>query len=284
MSSSPSPLPLIIAGPCLAESRQLLSEAADFLQGLSRELGFTFVFKSSFDKANRTSISSTRGPGIEQGCSWLGEIKTLFACPILTDVHESWQVGPAAEVCDYLQIPAFLCRQTDLLIAATKTGRQINVKKGQFLAPGAAQFIVNKIREVSTAEGLPFAGSLTERGSSFGYGDLVVDMRSLAIMSRFGAPVLFDITHSTQQPPTGDAGGISGAHRQYAPLLARAAAATGYVDGFYLEVHPQPSAAQSDAAAQLSFKQAEILLRQVLPLWKEGKRALSTDSLFESTE
>jgi 2-dehydro-3-deoxyphosphooctonate aldolase (KDO 8-P synthase) len=154
------------------------------------------------------------------------------------------------------------------------------VKKGQFLAPGAAQYILSKAREVCTAEGLPFATSLTERGSSFGYGDLVVDMRSLAIMASFGAPVLFDVTHSTQQPPTGDKGGVSGAHRHYAPLLARAAASTGYVDGFYLEVHPSPTKAKSDAAAQLNFKQAEVLLRQVLPFWQEGQRIKNEDALF----
>jgi 2-dehydro-3-deoxyphosphooctonate aldolase (KDO 8-P synthase) len=271
--------PLIIAGPCLAESYELLKETAEFLVGLSRSLGFELVFKASFDKANRTSIYSTRGPGLVQGCAWLGQIKETYACRIITDVHETCQVGPAAAVCDSLQIPAFLCRQTDLLIEAVRSGRQVNIKKGQFMAPAAAKFILDKVREVAAQENIPFNAALTERGSCFGYGDLVVDMRSLAIMADFGAPVIFDITHSTQQPPAGDKG-VSGANRQFAPILARAAAATGCLAGFFLEVHPRPHQAKSDAQAQLSFSQAEVLLRQLLPLWRQGLELRKEDGVF----
>jgi 2-dehydro-3-deoxyphosphooctonate aldolase (KDO 8-P synthase) len=271
--------PLIIAGPCLAESFELLDEAAAFLNGLASSLRFQLVFKASFDKANRTSIKSTRGPGLVQGCDWLGQIKEKYSCRVITDVHETSQVGAAAEVCDSLQIPAFLCRQTDLLVAAVQTGRQVNIKKGQFMAPGAAKFVLSKVREVCEQENLTFSASLTERGSSFGYGDLVVDMRSLAIMAEFGAPIIFDITHSTQQPPTG-AVGISGADRRFAPVLARAAAATGYLSGFFMEVHPRPMHAKSDAQAQLNFAQAEALLQQLIPLWQQSAAFAAHDGIF----
>jgi 2-dehydro-3-deoxyphosphooctonate aldolase (KDO 8-P synthase) len=274
--------PTIIAGPCMAESLEILTATADFLVPLAKKLDFDLVFKASFDKANRTSINSYRGPGMEQTMSWFTEIKKKHQCKIITDIHAPAEAAQAAEVCDVLQIPAFLCRQTDLIVAAAKTGKMINIKKGQFMSPAAMSHIVEKVRATTAAEGLKFNAALTERGASFGYGDLVVDMRSLAIMAEAGVPVFFDITHSTQQPAAGSTRSTSGALREFAPLLARSAAASGYVSGFFLETHPDPSAAKSDADAQLNFKQAEKLLEQIIPLMTQANKFAKNDDLFKN--
>ncbi|MBP6218962.1 MAG: 3-deoxy-8-phosphooctulonate synthase [Oligoflexales bacterium] len=270
----------VIAGPCVAESYELLDETADVLSSLSRELGFQLIFKASFDKANRSAFNSYRGPGLEQGLEWLQKIKKKFSCPILTDVHESSQVGAVAKVCDVIQIPAFLCRQTDLLIEALKTGCFVNIKKGQFMAPSAMRHIAKKAKTFCEEEGTSCKIALTERGFSFGYGDLVVDMRSFPTLAQEGVPVFFDITHSTQRPPANDAQTLSKADRRQAPILARSATATGYLDGYFMEVHPKPSAAKSDAEAQLDFHQAKALLSQLVPFWQEVKKMKDIDSSF----
>lgn len=276
--------PLVIAGPCVAESLEMLKRVALHLTELAGSLDFELVFKASFDKANRSAIDGYRGPGLETCKKWFAEIKHEFAVPILTDIHESWQAAEAAEVCDYLQIPAFLCRQTDLLVAAVKTGRFVNIKKGQFMAPQAMHHIVDKARCAAIQSGFPLKAALTERGASFGYGNLVVDMRSFQILAQAELPVLIDITHSTQLPPAGDSSGKasknSGAERRFAPLLARAATATGHVDGYFMEVHPDPANALSDAAGQLSLRQASLLLEQVVPFWRSCRGVASNDSDF----
>lgn len=273
--------PIIISGPCVAESKDLLFEVCDQMQGLSRKLNFEFVFKASFDKANRTSISSYRGPGWSTAANWFTDVKDRFGVSILTDVHEVVQVNKVAEVCDFLQIPAFLCRQTDLLIACVESGRSVNIKKGQFMAPESMQEIVNKAREVCASKNLPLKVMLTERGASFGYGNLVVDLRSFPIMAQTQVPVIFDITHSTQLPPSnqGDVK-TSGGQRRFAPVLARAAAVSGYVSGFFLEVHTDPASAKSDRATQLSLKQATDLLNQIIPLWRTSSKFHSIDNNF----
>ncbi len=274
--------PVVIAGPCMAESYELMETVCRHLQQLAIELDFQLVFKASFDKANRTSINSYRGPGLELACQWFAQLKDKFpGLQVLTDVHETQQVAPAAEVIDVLQIPAFLCRQTDLVVAAVKTGRAVNIKKGQFLAPENAQHIISKVLAAAKEENLTVDYALTERGTTFGYGNLVVDMRGLKVMSDMGAPVIFDITHSLQLPAAGGASGeISGGLRNFAPILARAATATGYLAGFFLEVHPEPVKAKSDAATQLSQPQAETLLRQLVPLWKNMRDSAAKDLEF----
>ncbi|MCX6128744.1 MAG: 3-deoxy-8-phosphooctulonate synthase [Proteobacteria bacterium] len=274
--------PIIIAGPCMAESYELLEAVVTPLVKLSHELDFQLVFKASFDKANRTSINSYRGPGLSQACKWFAQLKDRHpGLAVLTDVHETVQIAPAAEVIDVLQIPAFLCRQTDLIVAAVKSGRAVNVKKGQFLAPENAQHIMSKILAAAAEEGLKPNYALTERGTTFGYGNLVVDMRGLKVMADLGAPVIFDVTHSLQLPAAGGVQGeISGGLRAFAPVLARAAAATGCLDGFFIEVHPDPSQAKSDAATQLSIPQAEALLRQILPIWRNSRNFSKADALF----
>jgi 2-dehydro-3-deoxyphosphooctonate aldolase (KDO 8-P synthase) len=274
--------PVVIAGPCMAESYELLDAVCTQLVGLAKELDFQLAFKASFDKANRTSINSYRGPGLEQAVRWFSQLKDKFSgLKVLTDVHETAQVGPTAEVIDVLQIPAFLCRQTDLVVAAVKSGRAVNVKKGQFLAPENAQHIISKVLAAAEEDKLTVDFALTERGATFGYGNLVVDMRGLKVMSDLGAPVIFDITHSLQLPAAGGSSGeISGGLRGFAPVLARAATATGYLDGFFLEVHADPNKAKSDAATQLSQKQADVLLRQLLPLWREMRTATAQDGEF----
>lgn len=270
--------PTIVAGPCMAESYSLLEDVASPLLSLSKRLGFDLIFKSSFDKANRSSISSYRGPGLDTAMKWFADLRSKFGIRILTDVHETNQVLPAGAVCDVLQIPAFLCRQTDLIVAAVRTGRSVNIKKGQFMAPHAMSLIVEKVRSACHESELPVQLMLTERGTTFGYGDLVVDMRSLAVMADLGVPVLFDITHSTQQPSTG--GATSGALRQHAGVLARAAAGTGRIDGFFLEVHPEPRLAKSDADAQLSIRQAEQLIEATLPILSLGRTVAAADHVF----
>lgn len=244
--------PLLIAGPCVAESEDLCLHIARHLQALCAEIGFQFVFKASFDKANRTSGTSFRGAGMEAGLAILAAVKRETGAALTTDIHLPSQAGRVAEVVDLLQIPAFLCRQTDLLLAAAQTGKPVNVKKGQFMAPEDMAFAVEKIQ----AAGNPGA-VLTERGSSFGYHNLVVDMRALPIMRQF-APVLFDVTHSVQMP--GSEKGKSGGNREFAPFLAKAAAAAG-VDGFFIETHPDPGKALSDGPNMIPLDAMEEFLR-----------------------
>lgn len=237
-------------------------QTAETLNRLCYDLGITLYFKSSFDKANRTS-ASPRGVGMEEGLRILQEVKTQFGLPIVTDVHESHQCAPVAEVADVLQIPAFLSRQTDLLQAAAQTGRIVNVKKGQFMAPWDMGGAISKIEQVSTGAAADGRIWLTERGSSFGYGRLVVDMTSLVEMRRFGCPVVFDATHSVQQPSS--QAGITGGNREMVPYLMRAALAVG-VDGLFIETHPEPEKAISDAANQVRLSDMKKLLQQALEI------------------
>lgn len=246
---------LLIAGPCVIESLKQCLTLARRLKEIAGEAGLPFVFKASFDKANRSSIASYRGPGLERGLEILAAVKTREGVAILTDIHETSQAGPAAEVADILQIPAFLCRQTDLIQAAARTGRVVNLKKGQFMAPEDMRLAVEK---ATAAGGTKIV--LTERGTSFGYHNLVVDMRSLAILGRLGWPVVFDATHSVQLP--GGAGTHSGGQREFVPVLARAAAAVG-IDGLFVEVALNPATAKSDAANSLPVRELPRLLRVV---------------------
>jgi 2-dehydro-3-deoxyphosphooctonate aldolase (KDO 8-P synthase) len=272
--------PIVYAGPCMAESLELLHAVAEPLTKLAQELNFDLTFKSSFDKANRTSIDGYRGPGIEQAMKWFSEIKNKYKVGILTDIHETHHAAAVAPVVDVLQIPAFLCRQTDLLVAAVETGRMVNIKKGQFIAPGGMQNAVDKCRAAAAAKGIPLRVALTERGASFGYGNLVVDTRAFPIMAQTKVPIIFDITHSTQLPGAGADGKSSSGERQFAPTLARAATATGYLSGYFLEVHKNPNEAKSDKAAQLSIKQAELLLRQLIPMWHAARSYAEIDKHF----
>ena len=270
----------LIAGPCAIESRDMVMHTAETLKQVCDRLGIALYFKSSYDKANRTSMSD-RGVGMERGLAILQEVKSTFALPILTDVHESWQCAPVAEVADVLQIPAFLSRQTDLLVAAAKTGKIVNVKKGQFMAPWDMRGAIAKIEE-ARGERAPQNASvfgdptkamrllgdeagiwLTERGSSFGYGNLIVDMTSLVKMREYGYPVVFDATHSVQQPSS--QAGVTGGNREMVPHLIRAAVAVG-IDGLFLEVHPEPEKAISDAANQVRLSDAESILKQALAI------------------
>jgi 2-dehydro-3-deoxyphosphooctonate aldolase (KDO 8-P synthase) len=247
----------LIAGPCVIESEAHVRTKADALQRITADLGVGLIFKASYDKANRTSVKSFRGPGLKEGTRILGKLARETGLPVLTDVHEAGHCEVAAEAVDVLQIPAFLCRQTDLLVAAGKTGRAVNVKKGQFVAPWDMQHTVEKVR--STGNERVF---LTERGSSFGYNTLVVDYRSLPVM-RAMAPVVFDGTHSVQQPSA--ANGVSGGQPEFIPLLARAAVAAG-VDGLFLEVHDDPAHALSDGANALDLKLLGPLLEKLLAI------------------
>jgi 2-dehydro-3-deoxyphosphooctonate aldolase (KDO 8-P synthase) len=247
----------LIAGPCVIESEAHVRRMAEAIQRVTADLGMPYIFKASFDKANRTSVKSFRGPGLVEGTGILGRLAKDTGLPVLTDVHEPGQCQIAAEAVDVLQIPAFLCRQTDLLVAAGKTGRAVNVKKGQFVAPWDMTHPVEKVR--STGNERVF---LTERGASFGYNTLVVDYRSLPVMRRM-APVVFDGTHSVQQPSS--AGLVSGGQPEFIPLLARAAVAAG-VDGLFLEVHDDPAHAQSDGANALDLKLLKPLLERLLAI------------------
>jgi 2-dehydro-3-deoxyphosphooctonate aldolase (KDO 8-P synthase) len=249
----------VIAGPCVIESEELVVEMAHVLASMAERLGVPLVFKSSFDKANRSSLESYRGPGLAEGLRVLGIVKAETGLPVITDVHEPDQCGPAAEVCDVLQIPAFLCRQTDLVVAAARTGRAVNIKKGQFMAPDDMLKIVAKAR----ASGNPKV-TVTERGASFGYHNLVVDMRGFAMLHEDGIPVIYDVTHSLQLP---GGGAESGGLRRYAEPLARAAVAAG-ADGVFLEIHPDPEHARSDAAVQLDPERAERLLKSLIAVRK----------------
>lgn len=239
-------------------------QTAEVLNRLCYDLGITLYFKSSFDKANRTTASA-RGVGMDEGLRILQEVKEQLGLPILTDVHESWQCEPVAEVADVLQIPAFLSRQTDLLQAAASTGRIVNVKKGQFMAPWDMSGAIAKIEQVQPNAAHEGRIWLTERGSSFGYGRLVVDMTSLVEMRRFGCPVIFDATHSVQQPST--QAGVTGGNREMVPALMRAALAVG-VDGLFIETHPNPDLAISDAANQVRLSDMETLLKQAIEIDK----------------
>lgn len=251
----------LIAGPCAIESRDIVFQTAETLKNVCGELNLPLYFKSSFDKANRTSLSE-RGVGMEEGLRILQEVKEQFDLPILTDVHESWQCQPVAEVADVLQIPAFLSRQTDLLQAAARTGRIVNIKKGQFMAPWDLRGAVAKVRE-ATPEKVHNNIWLTERGNSFGYGRLVVDMTNLVAMRELGCPVIFDATHSVQQPSS--QAGITGGNREMVPYLMRAAIAVG-IDGLFLEVHPNPDEAISDAANQVRLADIKQILLQAVRL------------------
>jgi 2-dehydro-3-deoxyphosphooctonate aldolase (KDO 8-P synthase) len=265
----------LIAGPCVIESPELVFEVAERVRGITDRLGIRYVFKASFDKANRSSGGSFRGPGVEAGLAVLGEVKRRFGLPVLTDIHESQQAAPVAEVVDVLQIPAFLCRQTDLLLAAADavrgTDKTINVKKGQFLAPWDMAQVVTKLREAGV-ENL----WLTERGSSFGYNTLVVDYRSLPQLRALGCPVIFDATHSVQQP--GGRGTSSGGQREFVAPLARAAVAVG-VDGLFMEVHPDPERGLSDAPNMVPLHRLEPLLEQLMAIrapLETGAEAVTT--------
>jgi 2-dehydro-3-deoxyphosphooctonate aldolase (KDO 8-P synthase) len=252
----------VIAGPCVVESEARTLETAHILAAMAERLEIPLVFKASFDKANRSSIKSFRGPGMEEGLRVLRLVKEETGLPVLTDVHEPEQCGPAAEICDVLQIPAFLCRQTDLVVAAARTGRPVNIKKGQFMAPDDMRRIVDKARSAGNDR-----VTVTERGVSFGYHNLVVDMRSFAMMHDDGIAVIYDVTHSLQLP--GADGEESGGARRFAEPLARAAVAAG-ADGLFLEVHPDPDRALSDKAVQLDPERAEALLKSLAALRKAG--------------
>lgn len=243
---------LVIAGPCVMESLDLCRRVCEHAQIVCAKLGLPYVFKASFDKANRTSGTAFRGQGLDEGLRILQTIKDEFGVPVVTDIHEPAQAAPVAEVADILQIPAFLSRQTDLLLAAAATGKCVNVKKGQFLAPWDMKNVVDKMTDAGC-----FNLLLTERGASFGYNTLVVDMRSLPIMRGYGWPVIMDATHAVQQP--GGQGASSGGQREFIPTLARAAVAAG-VDGLFLEVHPDPERALSDAATMLPLSHLEDVL------------------------
>ncbi|MHB1701964.1 MAG: 3-deoxy-8-phosphooctulonate synthase [Acidobacteriaceae bacterium] len=254
----------LIAGPCVIESEAHALKMADALQRITADLRIPYIFKASYDKANRTSLASFRGPGLQEGCRILRAVAERTGLPVLADVHNAADCERVAEAVDVLQIPAFLCRQTDLLVAAAQTGRAVNVKKGQFVAPEDMRHAVNKIRE-SAPEGKKGSlarVSLTERGASFGYHNLVVDMRSLPIMREF-APVVFDGTHSVQMPSA--ANGVSGGQPQFIPVLTRAAVAAG-VDGLFLEVHDDPAHAKSDGANALRLDQLKPLLETLLAI------------------
>jgi 2-dehydro-3-deoxyphosphooctonate aldolase (KDO 8-P synthase) len=256
----------LIAGPCVIESEEHAIRMAEIIKGVTRALGFPFIFKASYDKANRTSIRSFRGPGIKEGLRILRKIKDEIQLPVLTDVHEVGDVAKAAEIVDVLQIPAFLCRQTDLVVAAALSGRAVNIKKGQFVSPWDMRHVVEKCREAGNTQVF-----LTERGTSFGYNNLVVDMRSLSIMRKF-APVVFDATHSVQLPSAqaderGPAVAVSGGQPEFIPVLARAAVAAG-VDGVFLEVHDNPRVAKSDGANALESTKLREVLKELLAVRK----------------
>lgn len=248
--------PIFITGPCVIESAELLDTIAAEIKRLSDLTGRTFYFKASFDKANRTSIHSFRGPGLERGLQMLADVREKYHLPLLTDIHESWQAKAAGEVVDVLQIPAFLCRQTDLLVEAARTGRTVNIKKAQFLSGEDMRYPVEKCREAGANEVW-----LTERGNSFGYNNLVVDFRNLPAMSQYADRVVMDCTHSVQRP--GGAGGKTGGDRQYVPMMALAAKAFG-AQGYFFETHPDPDHALSDGPNMLYLKDLEGVVKSLL--------------------
>lgn len=249
--------PVFIAGPCVIESQELLDCVAGELVRINRELDVDIIFKASFDKANRTSIHSFRGPGIENGLRMLNRVKQSFGLKILTDIHEAWQAEPVADVADVIQIPAFLCRQTDLLVAAARTGKTVNIKKAQFLSGRDMRYPVEKALEAGAKEVW-----LTERGNCFGYNNLVVDFRNIADMRQIVPTVIMDCTHSVQRPGAGD-GSMTGGDRKFVPAMALAAKAFG-AKGYFFEVHPTPDQALSDAANMLELRNLENLIRKLL--------------------
>ena len=250
--------PLFFAGPCVIESRKHSLAVARRIRNVAEKTGARIVFKSSFDKANRSSISSFRGPGLEEGLDILAEVKEKTGLPVISDIHAPDQAQRAARVLDVLQIPAFLCRQTDLLTAAAATGKPVNIKKGQFVSPADMRFAVEKCAASGNRRVM-----LCERGTTFGYNNLVVDFRAFPMMAELGVPVVYDVTHSMQLPGGGkETGGL----KRYAPVLARAAAATGFVDGFFLEIHDDPDHAKSDASTQLDVRTLERIVMQVTAL------------------
>lgn len=251
---------MLLAGPCAMESRETCFEVAEKMARLVEERPIDYVFKTSFDKANRTSISSFRGLGMEEGLKILQEVKDRYGHRIVTDIHEPWQADPAAQVADVIQIPAFLCRQTDLLVAAAKTGKTVNVKKAQFLAPWDMANVVEKLREAGASDII-----LCERGSSFGYNTFVVDMTSIPQMQRHGCPVIFDATHSVQKP--GGNGSSSGGSREMVPYLAKAAIAAG-ADGLFMEVHPDPDSALCDGPNMIALQDMECFVDDVLRVYE----------------
>jgi len=259
----------LIAGPCVIENESLVLETAHRIAEIARALNIPYIFKSSYDKANRTSLSSFRGPGITEGLAILKKVKDQVGVPVLTDVHSVEEAVQAGEAVDVLQIPAFLCRQTDLLVAAARTGRVVNVKKGQFLSPGDMANVVAKLEESGTRRIL-----LTERGSSFGYNNLVVDMRALPIMRTFGYPVVFDATHSVQLP--GGGGTKSSGQREFVAPLACAAAAAG-CDGFFMEVHPDPDHAPSDGPNMVPLHDLKRLLERLMRICQAAGKGAESD-------
>jgi len=268
----------LIAGPCVIESEQLQMDTAGTLQEMTRELGIHFIFKSSFDKANRSSGTSFRGPGLDQGLSILSKVRSSLQVPVLTDIHSEDQIEAVASVVDVLQTPAFLCRQTDFIHAVAQSGKPVNIKKGQFLAPGDMKNVIDKARAAAKAKGLPEDNFMAcERGVSFGYNNLVSDMRSLAIMRDTGAPVVFDATHSVQLP--GGQGTSSGGQREFVPVLARAAVAVG-VAGLFMETHPDPSKALSDGPNAVPLKHMRELLETLLVLDQCTKRQTYLEERF----
>ncbi len=260
--------PFLIAGPCVAEPGDVLPRTAERLARLADEQKIPVCFKASFDKANRARLGAQRGPGLEEGLRLLEQVRAATGLPILTDIHEAGQAAPAAEVADVLQIPAFLCRQTDLLVAAGRTGKPVNVKKGQWMQP---EGMAGSLEKVRGGGGRDLA--VTERGTFFGYGDLVVDMRNFVRLRELtGAPVVFDATHSVQRPGQGDAG-ASGGQREFIPALLAAAAVAG-ADGFFLETHPDPASALSDAATQWPLEQLPELIARTLGMWHQARDAV----------
>jgi len=252
----------LIAGPCVAESLELCLQVASAMADLCARLDVGFIFKASYDKANRSSAAGYRGPGLAQGLDWLGRVAKKIGAPVLSDIHEAAQAASAAAVLDCLQIPAFLCRQTDLLVAAARTGKPVNIKKGQFMAPWDMKQAVEKVRSAGNDQVL-----ITERGTSFGYNRLVTDFCGLAAMRPY-APVVFDATHSVQEP--GAMGTASGGHRQGAPILAAAAMAAG-ADALFIETHPNPAAAKSDAATMIPLAEMDGLLRRCLAIYRAAR-------------
>ncbi len=260
----------VIAGPCVVESLQLQMDTAGVLQEITTSLGIPLIFKSSFDKANRSSGQSFRGPGMVQGLEILAKVKQALGLPVLTDIHSTDQIAQVAQVADVLQTPAFLCRQTDFIRAVAQSGRPVNIKKGQFLAPGDMQNVIDKAKQAAREAGLSEDRFLAcERGVSFGYNNLVSDMRSLAIMRATGAPVVFDATHSVQLP--GAQGSCSGGQRNMVPVLARAAVAVG-IAGVFLETHPDPDRALSDGPNAVPLKHMRALLETLLEIDRVAKK------------
>lgn len=254
----------ILAGPCVIESVDVVMKTAEVLKNVCSDLGINFVFKSSFDKANRTSIDSFRGPGLDEGLKVLSEVKEKFEVPIVTDIHLPEQATPVSEVADIIQIPAFLCRQTDILVAAAKTGKYVNIKKGQFLAPQQMKSLIKKVEDSGSTKIM-----LTERGTSFGYNNLVVDFRSIAIMKEFGYPVVFDATHSVQLP--GAYGTSTGGDRRFVPMLAKAAVTCG-VDVLFFEIHPNPDKALCDGANMIELSSARKLFEECKTLFEVARK------------